>query len=262
MRFRFDGEQEESMASVAFNIDVSHELTARGFAWIPQASWMITSFLQANWRRMWQDWDQLELDRYLKNGATFRRRRYGRFSWLPTSKELAPLAPEPYFQPEAENSYAGGVEREFAPLLKDTAQNPFLHAIVSSTFACLPLTADQRRTNWEVRIHQIRIIATPDEPGLPAPEGIHQDGTDFLTLHLVRRRNIGGGETRIYDLNGQVIGIHTMREPLDSLILEDPRIMHGVTPVYSADCTTPGTRDLLGVDFIHRPGLLRPVKSQ
>ena len=113
-----------------------------------------------------------------------------------------------------------------------------------------------------MRIHQIRIIATPEEPGLPAPEGIHQDGTDFLTLHLVRRRNIGGGETKIYDLHRQLIGNYTMREPLDSLILQDPRIMHGVTPVHSADGRTPGIRDLLGVDFIRRPEPLRPVKSQ
>jgi hypothetical protein len=44
-----------------------------------------------------------------------------------------------------------------------------------------------------------------------------------------------------------------MRETLDSLILEDPRVMHGVTPVHSADGRTPGTRDLLGVDFLYRP---------
>jgi hypothetical protein len=131
---------------------------------------------------------------------------------------------------------------------------------VCSTFACLPLARDRRQSNWEVRIHQIRIIASPGEPGLPAPEGVHQDGTDFLTLHLVRRHNIAGGETTIYDLDRQPIGKYTMREPLDSLILEDARIMHGVTPVHSADGRTPGTRDLLGVDFIHCPGLQRPAE--
>jgi hypothetical protein len=50
-----------------------------------------------------------------------------------------------------------------------------------------------------------------------------------------------------------------MRETLDSLILEDPRIMHGVTPVYPADGRTVGSRDLLGVDFIYCPHLRRPV---
>jgi hypothetical protein len=241
------------MEPIAFNIDVRHELGAKGFAWVPRTSWIMSTSLHAQWQRMWSDWDALELDRYLKKGATFRRRRYGRFSWSPSEHELAALPPEPYFQPEVENSYAGGIERDFAPLRSETVTNPFLHALVRTTFACLPLSGSRQRSNWEVRIHQVRITATPLAPGLPAPEGIHQDGTDFLTLHLVRRQNIAGGETTIYDLDRQTIWNCTMLEPLDSLILEDPRIMHGVTPVRSADGQTAGTRDLLGLDFIYRP---------
>ena len=106
------------------------------------------------------------------------------------------------------------------------------------------------RVAWEVRVHQIRIVALPGEPGLPAPEGVHQDGTDFLTLHLVRRHNIVGAETTIFDRDRRPIAHHTMREPLDSFILEDPRVWHGVTPVHAADGRTPGTRDVLGIDFI------------
>jgi hypothetical protein len=128
------------------------------------------------------------------------------------------------------------------------------------TFACLPIAGDRQGKCWEVRVHQIRIVASPGESGLPAPEGIHQDGTDFLTLHLVRRHNVVGGESTIYDLGRKPIASYVMREPLDSFILEDPRIMHGVTPVHSADGLTPGVRDLLGVDFIYRPGLVRPVE--
>jgi hypothetical protein len=105
-----------------------------------------------------------------------------------------------------------------------------------------------------VRIHQIRIVAGPQEPGLPAPEGVHQDGTDFLTLHLVCRSNVAGGETTIYDLRRQPIQRLTLREALDSLIIEDPRVLHGVTPVHSADGENLGIRDMLGVDFIYRPG--------
>jgi hypothetical protein len=164
-----------------------------------------------------------------------------------------------YYQPRDENPYAGGIERAFAPLLPQTVHNPFLHALVRLTFACLPLAPDRWASSWEVRIHQIRIVASVQEPGLPAPEGIHQDGTDFLTLHLVRRHNIVGGDTTIYDLNRQPLQRYIMRETLDSLILEDPRIMHGVTPVHCADGQSLGIRDLLGVDFIHSPDPQPPV---
>jgi hypothetical protein len=238
---------------------VRQDLASRGFAWIPRAAWSIGPRLEPHWQHLREDWEGLELDRYLEGGATFRRRRYGRYYWRPGGGELLSLPQEPYFQPEEENAYAGGIVREFAPLLPETVLNPFLHNLVCSTFACLPLSGDRQSKSWEVRVHQIRIVATPDEPGQPAPEGIHQDGTDFLTLHLVGRRNIAGGESTIYDLDRKPIQRFTMREMLDSMILEDPRIMHGVTPVTPDDGRTMGTRDLLGVDFIYNPDLPRPA---
>jgi hypothetical protein len=243
------------MERIGINQDVRREITDRGFAWIPRTAWSLGPSLDSHWQRLAGDWDHLELDGYLAEGAKFRLRRYGRYTWSPADDALTALPHEPYFQPEDENSYAGGIERDFAPLLPGTVHNPFLHALVSATFECLPLADDQRRKTWEVRIHQIRIVAFPEEPGLPTPEGIHQDGTDYLTLHLVRRHNIAGGETTIYDLDRKPIWRGTLRETLDSLILEDPRIMHGVTPVQAGNGRTPGTRDLLGVDFISRPDL-------
>jgi hypothetical protein len=246
------------MLLIATDRSARREIAGQGFAWIPRAAWSIGPQLDPHWQRLCEDWDHLELDRHLEHGAKFRLRRYGRYYWSPTSNELMPLPHEPYFQPVDENSYAGGIARDFAPLLPDTVHNPFLHALVRSTFACLPIADDRQGKTWEVRIHQIRVVASPKAPGLPAPEGIHQDGTDFLTLHLVGRHNIDGGESTMYDLDRNPIQRRTMQETLDSLILEDPRIMHGVTPVHSADGRTLGTRDLMGVDFIYSPHLQRP----
>jgi hypothetical protein len=243
------------MDRLTIDQDVRRDLATQGFAWIPRAAWSIDPELVTHWRRMAGDWDHLEPDRYLRDGATFRRRRYGRYRWSPAADSLLALPHETYFQPPTENAYAGGVRRDFAPLLQETVENPFLAALIRRTFACLPLAEERRRLDWEVRIHQVRVVATAEQAGQPAPEGIHEDGTDFLTLHLVRRGNVAGGETTIYDLDRRPIRSHTMREELDSLILEDPRIMHGVTPVHSADGRTEGVRDLLGVDFICNPSV-------
>jgi hypothetical protein len=248
------------MGPITIDRDVRRDIAGLGFAWIPRAAWSIGPRLGPHWQRLCEDWDDLEPDRYLEHGAMFRLRRYGRYYWSPADDALVALPQEPYFQPKDENPYAGGIERNFAPLLPETTRNPFLHALVRLTFACLPVAGDRQGKTWEVRTHQVRIVASPGKPGLPAPEGIHQDGTDFLTLHLVRRLNVVGGESTIYDLGRKPIACYTMREPLDSFILEDPRIMHGVTPVHSADGLRPGVRDLLGVDFIYNPGLPRPVE--
>jgi hypothetical protein len=240
------------MGLITINRDVRRDLAGQGFAWIPASAWSLGPSWEAHWHRLGEDWDHLEQDQYLAEGGKFRLRRYGRFTWTPATGLLAPLPHEAYFQPEEENSYAGGIVRQFAPLLPDTVQNPFLHALVRSTYACLPVAGNGQDRTWEVRIHQIRIVATPDEPGLPAPEGIHQDGTDFLTLHLVRRRNVVGGESTIYSLDRKPLRSYTLHEHLDSLILEDPRILHWVTPVFPAEGCTWGCRDMLGADFLLR----------
>jgi hypothetical protein len=248
------------MELIATSRDVRRDLEKLGFALLPCAAWRLGPTLEPHWQRLRLDWEDLELDRYLGRGATFRRRRYGRYYWSPGDRELLALPTEPYFQPEEENAYAGGIQREFAPLLPGSIHNPFLHALVRCMFACLPVAGGKKRDKWEVRVHQIRITASPKEPGLPAPEGIHQDGTDFLTLHMVRRRNVAGGESTIYDLQRRPVQRFTLLDPLDTMILEDARIMHGVTPIQSADGKSPATRDVLGLDFIYSPDLQRPLQ--
>jgi hypothetical protein len=238
---------------------VRRDISRQGFATIPRSQWLVGLQIETHWQRLIDDWDNLEIDRYLEKGATFRSRRYGRYYWSPADNVLSALPNKPYFQPEDENAYAGGIERDFAPLLPDTVNNPFVHALVRSTFGCLPLAEDKQDKTWEVRVHQIRVVASPESPGNPAPEGIHQDGTDFLTLHLVNRQNVVGGESTIYDLDRKPIHRFTMMERLDSVIMEDPRIMHGVTPVHSADGHSIGFRDLMGLDFIYSPHLRQPA---
>jgi hypothetical protein len=245
------------MGEICFGTDVRREIQERGFAWIPRGAWSVSPALESHWHFLADDWHHLEPDRFLAAGAAFRRRRYGRFVWSPAEGCLEPLPHRPYFQPEEENSYAGGVVREFAPLRAETVVNPWLRALVPAMFDCLPVPDGREGATWEVCVHQIRIVATAREPGLPAPEGVHQDGTDFLTLHLVRRHNVQGGVSTIYDLDRRPIASYTLREPLDSLILEDPRVMHGVTPVHPAEGQTEGDRDLLGLDFIYAPDLRR-----
>jgi hypothetical protein len=243
------------MHLIAFEENAQRAIAERGFAWIPRASWSIAPELSSELTRFSDDWEGLELDRYLAGGARFRFRRYGRYFWAPADDLLVPLPPEPYFQPEEQNSYAGGVSRDFAPILPEAVRNSFVRALVRACFACLPIADERRREIWEVRMHQMRIVAMPGVPGLPTPEGIHQDGTDFHTLHLLRRDNIEGGETTIYGLDRSPIFHCTMRDVLDTFILEDPRVMHSVTPVFPANGKSLGNRDIFGIDYHYRPKL-------
>jgi hypothetical protein len=250
----------EVCRKIIINKDVRQEIQRQGFTKIPANEWVIPPGLARHWERLRADWDSLEPDKFLKDGATFRRRRYGRYYWSPKDDVLLSLPNECYFQPEDQNSYAGGIDRQFAPLLAGSVENPFLLELIRCSFDQLPVESERRLQSWEVRVHQIRIVSTPSQIGEPAPEGIHQDGTDFLTLHLVHRDNVDGAESTIYDLDRNPIFRYTMTNSMDTLILEDSRVMHGVTSVLSADGKSTATRDLLGIDFIFSPSLEGPAK--
>jgi hypothetical protein len=66
---------------------------------------------------------------------------------------------------------------------------------------------------------------------------------------LVGRRNIRSGETSIHDLSGRLLGSFTLTDPLDAALVDDSRVMHGVTAVQPDDPAEAGSRDVLVVTF-------------
>jgi hypothetical protein len=76
---------------------------------------------------------------------------------------------------------------------------------------------------------------------------MHRDGVDWVLVMLIRRENIASGTTTIHDLNGHPLGSFTLRHPLESAVLNDARVFHGVTPVEPADPDRPAFRDVLVV---------------
>src|SRR5262249_33100923 len=102
------------MDPITIDRDVRGELARQGFAWIPRAAWSIGPEFEPHWQRLARDGAPVALDRPLKNGATFGRRRYGRSSWSPAGGTLQVLPHEPYYQSRDENAYAGGIMRQFA----------------------------------------------------------------------------------------------------------------------------------------------------
>ena len=83
----------------------------------------------------------------------------------------------------------------------------------------------------------------------PTPEGMHRDGVDHVLVLLIGRRNVRSGETSVHDLTGRTLGSFTLTEPLDAALVEDRRVMHGVTPVEPMDPASVGYRDVLVVTF-------------
>jgi hypothetical protein len=233
-------------------------LQKQKYALILADEFSIAPELTAARQCLWADWNNLMPDNYLKDGSTFRKRRFALFYLLPRTEDLVPFPSTPYFQSSEINSYAGDIARKFARLLDKSLTNPFLHELIKSNFRQFPVDSDLIDEPWEIDVHQFRIIASQDEPGEPTPEGIHHDGDDFNCIHLIARQNVIGGVNSVYDNDCNLLTSCTLRHPMDSMMVWDPYVMHGVTPIHPKNSSQPAYRDVLVIGYNHRPGLERP----
>ena len=103
--------------------------------------------------------------------------------------------------------------------------------------------------DWHIEAHQFRIEARPHAAGQPTPEGVHRDGVDFVTVMLVDRVNIVSGTTTMHAPDGRLLGSFTLERACDAALLDDHRVMHGVTAVEPVDPGRAAWRDVLVVTY-------------
>ncbi len=232
--------------------EIKARLAADKFALLSGAEVVVPAEFEAERARFFGEWQDLELDRYLKGGARFRRRRFAWFFFDAADERISRHPVETYFQSSGLNSYSGGIDRSFAPLSRASGESPFLHHLIRFDFHQLPIPAERHAQRWTVDVHQIRVEVNGDEEGLPTPEGMHRDGDDYVCAHLIARKNVLGGESSVSDDDGKVLARATLCKPLDTLIVWDPFVLHGVTPIVPRECGTPALRDMLLIGFHRR----------
>ncbi len=208
----------------------------------------------AGWHSFAASWNDLGLDLYMADGGRYRRRRHATFSVATAAGEggrIERKPHQPHYQSRDYNMLNGGVERWFKPISDEIGTHPVLHSILTACNAIFTsLTPpDARPAAWHVELHQFRIEARPDQAGLPTPEGPHRDGVDWVLVLLVARENVESGETNIHDLQKRLLGSFTLSEPLDTALVDDGRVYHGVTGVRPVHPERPAYRDVLVVTF-------------
>ncbi len=229
--------------------NVRSQLAEDGFAFIHGAT-LRPALLQAgslsDWAAFAASWNDLYEDAYMADRGRYRRRRFGVFAI--DAEGIIEQPRQPHYQSLDYNRLNGGVERWYEPIEAAISQGPSLRAILGFAHGMFaPLLPQVAR--WHVEVHQFRILASPDEPGKPTPEGVHRDGVDFVLVLLVERRNIDSGTTTIHAPDGTELGSFTLTAPLDAALVDDARVKHGVTPVSAHDPALPAWRDVLVVTF-------------
>jgi hypothetical protein len=199
----------------------------------------------SDWETFAASWNDLGRDTYMADGGRYRKRRHGVFSV--SADGIVRQPPQPHYQSRDYNTLNGGIERWFEPVTEAVGSGASMICILTFCHALFDRLAPAR--TWHVEVHQFRIEARQGEAGRPTPEGMHRDGVDYVLVLLIGRRNIASGMTTVHDLSGNDLGHFTLTDPFDAALVDDARVMHGVTPVERVDPTAPAFRDVLVVTF-------------
>lgn len=222
------------------------DLAARGYARVPGA--MMASLIgeagdPAALAAFFASWERLETDAFMRDGGRYRRRRIANFTAEPGVPGHVRGEHRPHFQAVVHNTLNGGVDRWFAAMEDGVAAGAPLRRLLDLGRSMAEALHGPQP--WFVEAHQFRIEAAAGAPGFPTPEGVHHDGVDCVLITMIARTNLDGGETVIEDDDGNRLAQFVLRDPLDTAVLDDPRVRHGVTPVAPADPALPSCRDVL-----------------
>lgn len=202
----------------------------------------------SDWDAFSESWNRLPHDGYMADGGRYRRRRHATFA-ISRDGGIERRPHQPHYQSRDYNPLNGGVVRWFEPIEDAIGTGATMSSTLRFCAQTFDALAPPEVGSWHVEAHQFRIEALGEEAGNPTPEGRHQDGVDYVLVLMVRRHNIESGTTTLHTVDGRDLGSFTLREPLDTVLLDDMRVTHGVTPVRALDPAEPAYRDVLVVTF-------------
>ena len=232
--------------------DLTDALRGTGFAFVHAPD--MRAVLQAGGLQDWdgfaRTWDDLGLDTYMADGGRYRKRRHAAFAVSGDGAVHKPA--QPHYQSRDFNTLNGGIARWFDPVTDGAADSAAFQAILRTCHTLFDgLTPAPA---WHVEAHQFRIEARPGQLGQPTPEGMHQDGVDWVLVLMIGRVNIALGTTSIHGLDRALLGSFTLEAPMDAALVDDHRVFHGVTAVQPLDPAQPAHRDVLVLTFRREAG--------
>ncbi len=227
---------------------IVNNLIKNKYVHIPSESITISANDLNEWVNLKISWENLSHDSYMKNGDSYRKRAFGKFTLNIESDDLRPLEDCVFFQSNEINTYAGGVMRILPGMSDEVKLNRVLHQLVKNSLEMFLSYKPSNVKNWSIFAHQFRINANAGVKGHPTPEGIHKDGHKFISMHMIDRKNIEGGTSYILDHEKKVKYEVTLKAPLESILLDDMEMHHYVSPV-ALKGSDFGFRDVLIIDY-------------
>ncbi|MCY4046257.1 MAG: 2OG-Fe dioxygenase family protein [Cellvibrionales bacterium] len=145
-------------------------------------------------------------------------------------------------------------ERSFKELPK-AMESAELHQLLSSICQRLHDQLANHPKGFNIVVHHTIVYCYPDMQGSNAPEGIHQDGIDFIiSAFVIDRKNIQGGKSIIYGKDKKTPIFQGTLMPGQGILQadKDSELWHSVTPIACDSDDNIGYRSTLGFDITLR----------
>lgn len=165
--------------------------------------------------------DHCPVDPYVPEGY-----RYKTISWHEGAfNRFNPLPHTTLIQSKIYNPVHGDLVRTYPPNAQNLLSREDFRALLTK------FSTECQLSKEDIILVQLqRIDCDFNNKGLPAVEGFHRDGIDWLGIFVVSRTNIVGGETQIKNEFDEIIFQKTIPAG-ELLLIDDRRVLHYTTPI-------------------------------
>ena len=160
--------------------------------------------------------------------GAFRLRRYSHFTYA--AESLQELPAKAFSQNQQINEFQGDVAREYQPIESGVVSS----SAFSEMFKKFKQMADIT-DETPIEVHQMRILGKTGASTEAAPEGVHQDGFDYLAVFVIERKNIQGGEICVHPGREQAPIMKHAFDKGEFVVLNDRRFWHSAAALQAAN---------------------------
>lgn len=224
------------------------KLTQSGLVYLENLTGLVTS-TEVSKREFMGYWGNLVLDQNFST-YTHRERRIIRYRMSGSNTNNLLLSRNTDFLSNAlyEAPYAHGINK-LTSAENGFIESPLLRSLVEFDLSVIA-AASSTSTRFDIDVHQFRVCS---QRGVPSPttSGIHQDGYDFVCMHLVNKHNTVPVFSEVFS-SGREVDLILRKELtifLETLIVDDKNCWHRASPVVQEDLGQPAWRDLLILSF-------------
>jgi hypothetical protein len=161
-------------------------------------------------------------DTYAVKGL--RSRRYSRYR-LGADGKLTHLPQKEFMQSKDINKAVGDVERRFEEVESKLETEAAFVKLFETFRDHTGLTPEA-----VIEAHQVRWNCG-NRVMIPAPEGTHQDGFDFIGMFMIDTYNLSGGEVLVYKSLSEPPMVKRALKPGEYVVLNDKKVFHDAAPL-------------------------------